>query len=205
LNKIIEVEIRGPLDQDGYSEVLDFLNKNGTFVKTKNRVMIDYSTLNETGGMESRTKDIRLRVTNGIPEVMIKIGSWGESEARRELSILTKKGTFDDLVEIFGHLGWKKGMLCVRNSEVFLYKSVEFSLVEVPGHSYYFEAELMISESDSKKEAVKKIKNICKEMGLVVFSKKAFFRYVGELNEEVNEIFDFDQYSVGYFKKRFLL
>lgn len=203
MNKNIEVEIRGPLSETSYSRVQKFFEKNGTFVEKKERILIDYSTLNESGGMEKRTKDIRLRVTNGIPEIIIKIGNWGAGEARKELSIKATSGTFDDLVEAFAHLGWKKGVLCVRNSYVYCYKDIEFALVEVPQHSYYFEAEIMIGESESKDEAINYIKKICTELRLKTYSKKEYFEYLEILNTKVNEIFDYNQTEVQYFKKRF--
>ncbi len=202
MNKNIEVEVRGPLSKTAYDKALKVLEKKGTFIKKKERILIDYSTSDESGRMEKRTKDIRLRITNGIPEIIIKIGNWGAGEARREISIKAASGTFDDLVETFAHLGWKKGVLCVRNSLVYSYKDVEFALVEVPGHSYYFEAEMMIGESESKEEAIKYIKKVCTGLGLKTFTKKEYFDYLEVLNTTVNEIFDYDQVQAQYFKNR---
>lgn len=205
MNKDIEVEVRGPLNKKQYNNLVEFFSKKTKLKTTKNRVFIDYSTLIEGQGLKNRNKDIRLRVTNGIPEIIIKIGEWGENESRREISIKTLKGSFDDLVEAFGILGFKKGVLCVRNSKVYDYKGVEFALVEVPNHSFYYEAEKMIWTNGDKKQAIKEISNVCRELKLDIFNKEDFFKYVNCLNKEANEIFDSSSFKKNYFKNRFSL
>lgn len=146
-----------------------------------------------------------MRVTNGVPEIIVKLGRWGEKDCRREISVKTAPGSFDDLVEIFGILGLKKGVLCIRNSKVYDYKDTEFALVEVPNHSYFYEAEKMIDKSESEEDATRKILDVCNELKLKTFSKKDFFQYLDVLNKEVNELFDFDYYKKNYFKERFSL
>ena len=202
MDKNIEIEIRGPLSKGEFENLVNFFDSSGKKKSEKDRVLIDFSTFLE-GGVEHRKKDIRLRVTNGIPEIIVKIGEWGGNEQRKELSVFTKQGEFDTLVEIFGELGFGKGMLCVRKSKVYEYKDIEFALVEVPEHSYYYEAEKMASGNENGDELVKGIENVCKELSLNIFDKKQFFEYVEKLNKESNEIFDYKNYTSNYFKNRF--
>ena len=202
MDKNIEIEIRGPLSKEEFENLVKFFESNGKKKSEKDRVLIDYSTFLE-GGVENRKKDIRLRVTNGIPEIIVKVGEWGGNEQRKELSVFIKQGEFDTLVEIFGELGFGKGMLCVRKSKVFEYKNIEFALVEVPGHSYYYEAEKMASGIENGAALIKEIENVCRELKLDVFDKKQFFDYVEKLNKESNEIFDYKNYTSHYFKNRF--
>ena len=202
MDKNIEIEIRGPLSKGEFENLVKFFDSSGKKKSEKDRELIGYSTFLE-GGVEHRKKDIRLRVTNGIPEIILKIGEWGGNEQRKELSVFTKQGDFDTLVEIFGELGFGKGMLCVRKSKVYEYKDIEFALVEVPGHSYYYEAEKMASGNENGDELVKGIENVCKELSLDIFDKKQFFEYVEKLNKESNEIFDYKNYTSNYFKNRF--
>lgn len=202
MDKNIEIEIRGPLSKEKFEDLVKFFESNGKKKSEKDRVLIDYSTFLE-GGVENRKKDIRLRMTNGIPEIIVKIGEWGGSEQRKELSVFTKQGEFDTLVEIFGELGFDKGMLCVRKSKVFEYKDIEFALVEVPNHSFYFEAEKMASGSENIDKLIEEIENVCKELNLDIFDKKQFFDYVEKLNKESNEIFEYKNFISNYFKNRF--
>ncbi|MEK7522415.1 MAG: hypothetical protein AAB569_02470 [Patescibacteria group bacterium] len=202
MDKNIEIEIRGPLSKEKFEDLVKFFEGNGKKKSEKDRVLIDYSTFLE-GRVENRKKDIRLRVTNGIPEIIVKVGEWGGNEQRKELSVFTKQGEFDTLVEIFGELGFGKGMLCVRKSKVFEYKDIEFALVEVPNHSFYYEAEKMASGSENADKLIKEIENVCKELNLDIFDRKQFFDYIEKLNKESNEIFDYKNFTSNYFKNRF--
>lgn len=178
------------------------MEKEGKKITDKNRVFIDYSTFLE-GGVEDRKKDIRLRSTNGVPEIIVKIGEWSGTEQRKELSFFGKPGQFDTLVEIFAALGFKKGMLCVRKSRVYEYKGIEFALVEVPNYSHYYEAEKMAGADEDGGKITEEIRNVCLELGLEIFDKKSFFEYIHKLNDEANEIFNYEEYTPGYFKNRF--
>lgn len=202
MDKNIEIEIRGPLSKRRFYDLVHFFDKEGKKITEKNRVLIDYSTFLE-GGVENRKKDIRLRVTNGVPEIIVKIGEWGGTDQRKELSVLTNPNSFDALVEIFGELGFTKGMLCVRKSKVYEYKRVEFALVEVPNHSFYYEAEKMAHENESAEQITEEIKQVCLDLQLEMFDQKTFFEYIGKLNKEANEVFDYTVYSQNCFKNRF--
>jgi len=202
MQKDIEIELRGPLSAEQYARLNSFLETNGAKKGMKDRVLIDYSTL-LPGAMADREKDIRLRVTNGVPEIIVKLGSWGENEQRRELSVTTAPHTFDTLTEIFAALGYEKGVLCGRKSTVYDYKGIEFALVEVPGHSYYYEAEKMAHAGEDGDALVKEITDVCTELGLQIFSKDEFFAYVEKLNKEANEVFDATVATPNYFKDRF--
>ena len=202
MKKDIEIELRGPLSKEEYDNIKSFLSKNSRTLSKKDRVLIDYSTF-LPGGLRDRKTDIRLRATNGIPEIIVKLGEWGESEQRKELSVLAQKESFDTLVQIFSVLGYKKGMLCVRKSDVFEYKNIEFALVEVPGHSYYYEAEKMAESGEDLDQLTKELNHVCQDLNLKVFSKEDFFSYVELLNREANVIFEADKSPNQYFKENY--
>lgn len=202
MSKNIEIEIRGPLMKEKFDDLVRMFEARAKKTAEKDRVLIDYSSFLE-GGVKNRNKDIWLRATNGISEIIVKIGEWGGTEQRKELSAFTKQGEFDTLVEIFGELGFCKGMLCVRKSKIYEYKDIEFALVEVPGHSYYYEAEKMTHEEEDAEKIIEEIKNVCKDLNLEVFDKKQFFEYIDKLNKESNEIFEYKNHTPNYFKNRF--
>jgi adenylate cyclase class IV len=201
----IEVELRGRLTTDEYNELHTFLLREGKYKERKNRILLDYSTFMPEEGIANRTRDIRLRVTNGQPEIITKLGRWGGGENRKEISVLTEKGSFDRLVETYAVLGYTKAILCIRNTEVFEYKDIEFALVEVPGHSYYFEAETMVSSLDSLPDAHEKIGAVCKDLKLNIFDDEGFYKYIEVLNKEANEVFEYNTVEEGYFENRFSL
>ena len=203
MNKKIEVEIRGPLTKNQYYYLNKVFSKNGKFISPKNRIVLCYPDP-ETGSLvENCNTDIRIRTTNGIPELIIKQGKWGGDEHRREFSLLAEKGDFDKLVMMLGAMGFKKGVLAERYGKIYIYKKIEFSLVKVPKHSYYFEAEIMVKAKKDIKKAKEKMRRVCKNLGLEVWDDKGFYKYIHTLNNEANEIFDYEKYKEGDFKKRF--
>lgn len=201
MSKDIEVEISGPLSKEKNTELINFFDKNGKKTNTKHRILIDYSTF-LGDGLKNRKKDIRLRITNGNPEIIIKLGDWNSSNHRKELSVFTEAGSFDRLVQIYAALGYTKGMLCERTTQVYMYKDIEFALVEVPGHSFHYEAEIMSEEGDVA-SAKAHIEEVCKELGLEIFTDQGYMDYIETLNKEANEVFDFENYTEDYFENRY--
>lgn len=199
--KNIEVELSGPLSINESEKLLKFLDKNGIKKTTKHRVLIDYSTF-LGDGLKNRKKDIRLRITNGNPEIIVKLGDWSGTSQRKEFSVFTEIGSFDRLVQIFAALGYEKGMLCERTTRVYDYDGIEFAIVETPNHAFHFEAEIMSSENELQKSRLR-IENTCSKLGLKIFSSEEYLAYIETLNNEVNEVFDFKDYTENYFEKRF--
>lgn len=203
MKKNIEVEIRGVLDKDQYNKTKKLFKKTTSFKENKSRILIDYSTFLPGEGIRDRQKDIRVRVTNGIPEIIVKLGSWGGSENRRELSFKGNKGEFETLVEIFGQLGFIKGTLAKRDAIIYDYKNVEFALVKTPGQHYYFEAEKMAQSEEDFTKVEDEIRKVCGELGLRAVDKEGFFEFIEELNKTDNQIFEFKDFKENYFKEKF--
>lgn len=201
----IEVELRGRLTTNQYEKLLTFFQEQGTFKEHKHRLLLDYSTFLPGEGVAERKQDIRLRITNGVPEIITKIGGWGGDEHRREISIKTEPGSFDRLVETYGVLGYTKAIVAERFTEVFGYQGYEFALVTVPKHSYYFEIETMAHGTDDIARVKEEMRTLCSELDLALFDDQGFYDYIEELNQESNDIFNFADFESDYFTKRFAL
>ena len=202
MSKTIEVEMRGSLDKSKIPTLVEKILSIGEFVQRKERVLIDYSTCLPEQGIKGRKLDIRLRNTNKLSEIILKTGAWGGSDARREYSVKTND-SFDTLVQIYKLLGLNKGVLCVRNIDAYTYKSVEIALVEVPEHSYFFEVEIELAETEGTEKAQATLKEVLDELGLITYSDTEYFAYIELLNKEANTIFDANQESDTYFKDTF--
>jgi adenylate cyclase class IV len=202
MEKVTEIELRGRLSDLGAESLKKKLVEIGKFKETKNRVLIDYTTFLVGETIESRTKDIRVRNTNGISEIIVKTGNWGGADVRDEFKVNTS-GSFDSLVKVMDLLGYSKGVLCIRNSEVYQLDEVEFSIVEVPGHSYYFEAEIETTEEVATDELKNKITEKLLGLDLAYFTDEEFFEYIKELNSEANIVFDSTKEPADYFRKKF--
>lgn len=199
----IEVEVRGPLSKKQYRQLSKKFDQEGRFVADKNRLAICYPDPKTDSLVENCNIDIRVRNTNGIPELIVKVGKWGAvDESRREYSLIGERGKFHEMIEMLGVMGFDHGMAVVRLGKAYDFKGVEFSLVEVPGHSYFFEAEIMSAEKE-KSKALKKIGELCKELRLELFSQQAFYDYINLLNKEANKKFRIEDFNGNYFLDHF--
>lgn len=186
-----EIELRGRLTHEKYLSIKAFLEKNGIFKEEKVRTFYDFSTFIPGEGLRGRKKDFRIRETNGKPEVILKLGTWQGSDRREELSVMTEKGSTDTLLKIFGEMGFTKAIKGLRRTLAFDYKDIEIALVEVPGHSYYFEAEIIAPADSDHEEVHKHIKKELDELGLETFSDEGFHEYIDLLNAESNEVYEY--------------
>lgn len=202
MSKTIEIEMRGSLANVQRENLVSKLAESGEFVERKERVLIDYSTLLPEEGIKGRKVDIRLRNTNKVSEIIIKTGAWGGSDARREYSVKSD-ASFDTLVQVYRLLGYDRGVLCVRNIDVYNYEGIELAVVEVPGHSYFFEAEIELSEEVGTGDAQEKLKEVLLSLGLSIYSDAEYFDYIETLNMEANTIFDAEKESDHYFADTF--
>ena len=202
MSKTIEIEMRGSLSDAQRKTLVSKLAESGEFVERKERVLIDYSTLLPEEGIKGRKVDIRLRNTNNVSEIIIKTGAWGGSDARREYSVKSD-ASFDTLVQAYRLLGYDRGVLCVRNIDVYNYEGIELAVVEVPGHSYFFEAEIELSEEGGTEDAQEKLKEVLRSLGLSIYSDSEYFDYIETLNKEANTIFDAEKESDHYFAETF--
>jgi len=194
--------MRGPLSESQLLSLSRILPLKGKFVERKERVLIDYSTLMQKEAIEDRKVDIRLRNTNNVSEIIIKTGSWGASDIRREYSVKSDS-SFDTLVQVYLLLGYTKGVLCVRNIDVYKYSGIEIAIVEVPGHSYFFEAEIELTEEEGVEVAQDKLREVLKSLDLKVYSDSGYFDYIATLNEDANIVFDARKESEHYFANTF--
>ena len=192
-----EIELRGRLSKEKYQSVKVFLEENGSFKEKKERTFYDFSTFIPGEGLRGRTRDFRIRETNGQPEVILKLGAWQGSDRREELSVLTAKGSTETLLKIFGEMGFKKAITGKRKTFAYDYKNVEIALVEVPGHSYYFEAEIVAPAGSNHDKVHHQIEKVIKELGLELFSEDGFHQYIDQLNLESNEIYEYEKETVN--------
>lgn len=185
-----EVEVRGPIHTaEEYARVEELLKKDGTFVREEKRIIVDYSTMRD-GGVRERTLDIRARVTNGEPEMIIKRGSWGGDEVREEVSVPVHRGKFFDLLRAYALLGYTKGVLVARKSKVYTYRDTEIVLVTIPNHSSFFEAEHIVQHEAQHDAARASLEAVVQSLALETFSDEEWFSYIEVLNKEANGVYD---------------
>ncbi|OIO80504.1 hypothetical protein AUJ84_03040 [Candidatus Pacearchaeota archaeon CG1_02_32_132] len=202
---MIEVELRGKIDDfekevQRFREFADFIEERDRFslVYTRNEVPKDARE------MLDEKVDLKLRITNGNAELILKYGSWGSEECREEISIHIKKEEFDKYVKVLGYLGWNKGLVLSTKTFVFVYKDVEFALVKSNTGYCDFEAEMIANDEIEAEKKNKHIKEMCNELGLKIFEKDEFIELINKENNTPGRKFNFEKEGFENIKKRFV-
>ncbi len=194
-DKIIEVELRGPLDPPTYQRIIDFLRLNSRPVSVQNRLLLDFTTFIE--GIGERKIDVRIRRTNGKLELIIKKGKFGGT-SREEVSIFPEGNSLSDSLRFMNMLGYSKAVACDRRIERYQVGEIEIAIQDVNDysskgtiHSRFFEAEIICYSEEEKEPAVEKIRFFLQANGLAEFSEAEWNSYVAKMNTEANGVFDY--------------
>lgn len=201
---MIEVELRGKLPH--FDKTLKKFEEIGEFVKKKKRVSMIYyrdEVPKDARDVKDELVDLRLRVTNGEAELVLKYGVWGAEEKREEIGIPIKLGDFDKYVELLKCLGWFRGLIASTQSNVFNYKGIEFALVKIDTGHTYFEAEVMAENEEIAEEKKENIKTVCGELGLEIYSEREFIELINELNSYESRKFNLEKEDFTSIRKRY--
>lgn len=177
-----EIELRGLLTLSQRKKLENFLIKNGKIIKKYERTQWCFRASHKD------KIDLRIKTTNGESEFSLKVGSL-EKTNRQEISIPIAKNKIKQSFEFLKYLGYRKGIIAVRKAKIYKYKGVEWAIVEVPGHSYYFEAEKLVKKKSDGKFAEMEINKVACEMGLKILSAKELLEYIKILDTEANKSF----------------
>jgi predicted adenylyl cyclase CyaB len=177
-----EIELRGLLNKEQLNKLNSFLKKNGKLIKEYKRTQWMF------GLSRAKKIDLRIKETNQNYEFSLKVGRLGSS-SRREISIPFPKEKADEALDFLKFLGKKEGLTAKRNALIYEYEGIEWALVEVPKHSYYFEAEKLVSSKEESLTAKREISKIVSDLGLKLFKSKEYLEYLKSLDEEANERF----------------
>ena len=205
MQKNIEIELRGPLSKKEFNNLKSFLDKNAEFLDKKERLGLIYYP-NEIPDDLTTLKDdpieLRIRITNKQPELMLKHGNWAASGAeRKEIQIPLTQDKIQDAIDFLLILGWKHVIAHPTISYNYKYKEIEFSLRNSKNF-YYYEAEIM-AESNEINLVKEKIKKVCKELNLKEYSKEEFIELCNKLNQVKEWRFDFSKNTLKDVKKEF--
>ena len=200
----IEVEYRGVLSKQKFKKLSEALDDKGKFIKEKDRFSAIYSPRGkEKLKIIKSPLDLRIRITDKKSEIVLKYGRSSGIDARKEFSFPIDSDKFEEAAEFLKILGFYYGVLQVTKTRLYMYKDIEFALVDVPGWGYYFEAEIL-TNVDKVAEAKAKIEAVMEEFSLDVLNEKDFYKLLEEFNNRPGFRFNFKNESFSDIKKRFL-
>ncbi len=162
-----EIELRGPLTKTEFQRVFSFLKKKGRFIKKIKRKTFVYYFPN-------KKLDIRIRITNGFSEIVVKEGVWS-SRKRQEVIFPINSKSVKKAQKFLAALGYTKGGIALRESYIFKFKYVEFALVKCPKGYYFYEAEFIKNKKIVNPE--KYILDILNSLNLKVWSEKEVIKF----------------------------
>jgi adenylate cyclase class IV len=177
---ITEIELRGPLGKAGFQKLLRFLKKEAKFIKRSKRKTFVFHT-------NDKTLDLKVRTTDGNSEIVVKKGFWG-AKKREEIILPIKISQVDKAKKLLAALGYKTGIVPLRETFVFEYKDIEFSLVKCPKSYYFYEAEFIGSKSIKEPEAY--VQKILESLGLKIWSEREVYDFLMFCNKEIDEHFE---------------
>lgn len=177
-----EIEHRGLLSEGQRNKLTKFLEEKGKLVKEYKRTQWIF------GLSHAKTIDLRIKETNGQKEFSLKVGKL-DSSNRKEISIPFFESSIKEAMEFLKFLGHREGLKAIRNASIYQYRGIEWAIVEVPGHSWYFEAEKLVESKSEGKKALEEIEQVAGELGLEVFSPKELMAYLRELDSKSNTLF----------------
>lgn len=201
----IEVEYRGTLSKEKFDVLRKFFEKEGKFIKEKDRFSVIYFPRGKERLKVSKSPlDLRVRITNKKAEIVLKYGKSSGADARKEFSFPIASEQFEEALEFLFILGFYYGVLQATKTYVYTYQGIEFAIVHAPvfGH-YYFEAEIL-ANNESVESANQKIMSVIKDLDLDVLSEKDFYNWLDELSSKPEFRFNFKKEKFSDMRKRFV-
>lgn len=177
----VEVEITGPLTKNELDEIRSEL-KSWKYEGRFDRYLINFTTEE----MRKNKLDVRARITNGVPELVVKHGEWGSGK-RIETLVQCEQNQFLPLVRALGAMGLIEAIGGHRVSERFTNSDMEFAIIEVPGYSYFYEAELMVNQGQED-EAMDRLQKWALDHKLDVFNKDEYLNFIDDLDKNANDV-----------------
>lgn len=177
--KNIELEIRAIIKKEDFDTIFKKLKKIGKLVSKTNRLSVMFY-----GICEKNSFDIKVRITDGTSEVVIKKGDF-HSHNRTEYAQGISNNEFLNMVRIFSQFGFGAKVFERSTLNFQFPDNVMLSLVKAGSYSY-LEIEKM---TDKKNQSEDKIilQNIAKELGVVIMEdKKSYYDFCNMLTEKVD-------------------
>lgn len=164
--KIIELELRAEVRTQDKELLKKHLEKLGVLHSQTKRLSVMYF-----GNIGIKKLDIRVRITNGECEIVIKSGLFG-SHNRIETTQKINSDQFLGMVKIFAQLGFSMEIGERETLNYKLPKNITISLVSA-GSIVYVELEKMSSKFDLNKNNIQ-LKKLAKQLKVKLLNERRF-------------------------------
>lgn len=181
----IEVEIRAEIAQNETEHIKNQLQELGFLpMSSTHRVMLmSFGSINhiedEQGELKPQETDIRLRVTNGVAEIAVKLGTVQSSD-RMEMNIPVSHETLVSTARWIGSLNMfhKVGTRFTSN---FTRDHITASLVSTKSGISYLELEIL-ADTAQKEAAQAELEALAHTLGVsILTTREAYLEFVGRM------------------------
>lgn len=205
MEKQIEVEFIGKLSKEKFFKLKEKFEKEGVFKKRKERISFMYfrnEIPKDLSEIKDEDTDLRLRITNKNPEIIVKRGSFTGSHSRKEISINFLIGDIQKYVDFLSALDWNIGVIYAVETFAYEYKGVEFALVDIEDYGYNFEAEILTT-SKNEFQAKKEISEVLDRLNLKPFDEDGLNKQCNEINNREELRFNFAKQKIQELIEKF--
>lgn len=177
--KSIELELRAEVSPEKITSLKNNLEKIGTIHSQTKRLSVMYF-----GDIGEKKLDVRVRITNGECEVVVKSGLFG-SHDRVEMSQKIAPEQFLGMVRVFAQFGFSMKVGERETINYSLPEDITISVVSA-GPISYIELEKMSSSSSAEKNH-QQLKKISDKLGLCLLkSEEEFNELCNRLDRDVD-------------------
>ena len=205
MKKNIEVEYIGKISKEKLEALREKLETDGIFKKRKERISFMYfrdSIPNDISEIKEENTDLRIRITNKEPEIIVKSGLFTGAHFRKEISIAFPLDEIEKYIDFLSALGWNLGVIYAAETFVYEYKGIEISLVNIEDYGYNFEAEILTTKEEEE-YARKKIQATLVELNLKQFDEERLNKQCNEINNRKAFRFDFSKQSFKEIQEKY--
>jgi hypothetical protein len=205
MEKQIEVEFIGDISKEKFIELKEKFEKEGKFKKRKERISFMYfrdKIPKDLSEIKDEDTDLRLRITNKEPELIIKKGSFTGSHSRKEISINFPMIEMQNYIDFLSALDWNLGVIYAVETFVYEYNGIEFSLVDIEDYGYNFEAEILTTQEDEP-NARNEINKVLGELELDPFDEAGLNNQCNVINNREELRFNFSEQDFQEIKEKF--
>jgi len=180
MSKNIECEIRAAVQVDEFDSLLDKLKTKGEYLNETNRLMVMFFRCSDEGDL-----DLRIRVTNGDYEVVIKKGDHHASN-RTETEQKITANQFVGLTQVFRQFHWDSAKVGERLTHNLDFgNGILVSLVR-GGDICYLEIEKMASE-DTLKQTQAELETLARELRVeIIQTREEYYTLCQRFTDEID-------------------
>lgn len=185
----MEIELIGPLSKKAFYSIQQKIGVTNFERKERVSIMFFKDKIPFNIDKLDDPVDLRLRITNGKGELVLKYGDFSENAVRDEISIPFEKQNLSEMIRFLKYLNWTKSVVYKTIKYNIAIDDYELSLVDIEGFGYNFEIEIL--KYESIEHAKKRLDEIRKEYDFRPFKEKEFELQCNTINSKEEFQIDF--------------